>query len=69
MNKEIRNYKIMNIGKPVSASVRNSIHVDVHRFTRDSVFETILDSLLSPLRNEIRIPVRDSVPNPINIII
>lgn len=59
----------MNIGNKVKGSIKIAIHVDVHRFTRDSVFETMLNAIRSPLRNEIRIPVRDSVPNPINIII
>lgn len=57
----------MNIGKPVKDSVRVSIHIDVHTFTRNSIFETMLDSFRSPLRNVIRIPVRDRVANTTNI--
>lgn len=64
-----KTYSKITLGKPVKGSVRNSIHIDVHRFMRDSTFETMLDSFRSPLRNVIRIPVRDRVANPINIII
>ena len=34
----------MDIGNKVKDSVKIAIHVDVHRFTRDSVFETMLDA-------------------------
>ena len=62
----------MNIGKSVNDSVKNSIHADIHRFMRESIFETMLDVIKGRAANlgiELIVPVRDSVPNPINIII
>ena len=59
----------MNIGKEINYRLNHATFHNVYKPTRELIFETMWGEIRSPLRKIIKIPVRDSVPNPINIII
>ena len=59
----------MNIGKEINYRLNHATFHNVYKPTRELIFETMWGEIRSPLRKIIKIPVRDSVPNPIDLIL
>jgi hypothetical protein len=53
----------MNIGKEINNRFNHVTYHNVHKPTRELMFNSMLDVLRSPLRLIITIPVFNSIPN------
>ncbi len=57
------------LGNSINDSLRNPIHHNLHRLTSDMVWLSISDSLYTEISDSVYVLVRETVVNPLTIIL